>query len=52
METKAQGGVVTRAVSYNKYRLVLGTVKGHGLWANRPKIMVLGDFELVTSPVK
>lgn len=37
MDAEAQGGVGTRAISCNKYRLVLGTVKTTGCGKTDPK---------------
>lgn len=37
MEAKGQGGAGTRAISYNNYRLVLGTVKTVGCGKTDPK---------------
>lgn len=45
--------MVTHAMCYNKHRLVLGSVKIHGLGGRQTlvTIMILGDSEIVTFPL-
>lgn len=43
---------MTHAMSCNKYGLVLGAAKSHGLWEETEiKIIVLRAFKLVSWPV-